>query len=255
MSELETTQRPSWWKRSDAKKAIFLWVIFTAIIGYTASIIQSRAMGSPASENMSNTINMVKIFTWAAAPVAGLVAALTITTLLGQRHFGDNPPPEAEHEIRNSPRVAATWVVVSTLLCLFAVIYGMVLVQADENKLRTANPINIDVTGQQWVWNFKYVDNGGAQSADLYLPVNKPVLFHVTSTDVMHSFWIVQMGIKVDANPGYVTETGTTPNKIGVYDLRCAELCGLYHAYMQKKVHVVSQADYDAWVQNQGGNA
>ncbi|MEI6844100.1 MAG: cytochrome c oxidase subunit II [Actinomycetes bacterium] len=255
MSELETAKRLAWWKRADAKKAVVLWAIFTLVIGYVASTIQTRVMGSAASENMSSTINMIKIFTWAASPVAGLVAALTITTLLGKRHFGDNPPPEAEHEIRNSPKVAATWVVVSTLLCLFAVIYGMVLVQKDENNLRSANSLNIDVTGQQWAWSFNYVDNGGARSADLYLPVDKHVVFHVTSTDVMHSFWIVQMGIKVDANPGYITETATTPNKIGVYDLRCAELCGLYHAYMQKQVHVVSQADYDAWVQSQGGKA
>ena len=61
------------------------------------------------------------------------------------------------------------------------------------------------------------------------------------------------MGIKVDANPGYITETAVTPTKIGVYDLRCAELCGLLHAYMQKKVHVVSQQDYNNWVTSHGG--
>jgi cytochrome c oxidase subunit 2 len=58
------------------------------------------------------------------------------------------------------------------------------------------------------------------------------------------------MGIKMDANPGYTTEAAVTPNKIGVFDVRCAELCGLLHAYMQTKVHVVSQADYEAWLSN-----
>jgi cytochrome c oxidase subunit 2 len=56
------------------------------------------------------------------------------------------------------------------------------------------------------------------------------------------------MGIKMDANPGVTTEAAVTPNKIGVFDVRCAELCGLLHAYMQTKVHVVSQSDYDKWV-------
>ena len=54
------------------------------------------------------------------------------------------------------------------------------------------------------------------------------------------------------ANPGYVTHTAVHPEKIGTYDLRCAELCGLYHAYMQHKIHVVSQADYEAWLASQG---
>ena len=67
----------------------------------------------------------------------------------------------------------------------------------------------------------------------------------------MHSFWIVQMGIKINANPGYITETAVTPDKIGVFDIRCAELCGILHSYMQTKVHVVSQADYDAWLASQ----
>jgi cytochrome c oxidase subunit 2 len=58
------------------------------------------------------------------------------------------------------------------------------------------------------------------------------------------------MGIKMDANPGYTTDAAVTPNKIGVFDVRCAELCGLLHAYMQTKVHVVSQADYEAWLSN-----
>jgi cytochrome c oxidase subunit 2 len=85
----------------------------------------------------------------------------------------------------------------------------------------------------------------------LHLPVDQPVLFHVTSKDVKHSFWVVQMGVKIDANPGYVTETAVTPNKIGTFDIRCAELCGLLHAYMQNKVIVESKADYEKWLASQ----
>lgn len=139
-------------------------------------------------------------------------------------------------------------------MCLFAVIWGMIVLQHDDSTLLDSKALNINVTGQQWVWNFDYTENGTVRSNVLYLPVDKPVIFHVTSRDVIHSFWIVQMGIKIDANPGYITETSVTPNKIGIYDLRCAELCGLLHAYMQTKVHVVSQADYDIWIKSQGGH-
>jgi cytochrome c oxidase subunit 2 len=59
------------------------------------------------------------------------------------------------------------------------------------------------------------------------------------------------MGIKVDANPGVFTETAVTPNKIGVFDIRCAELCGLLHAYMQNKVVVESRDDYEKWLASQ----
>lgn len=255
MSDIETQKRPSGWKRKDVQQTALLTVIFTVVIGYAGSVILGHVMGSPASEVMATTIKMMKSFTWASAPIAGLVAAMAVTSLMGKRHFGDFPPEEADHQIRNSPRIVGAWLVVSAVMCLFAVIWGSIVLQQDNANLLNPKAMNINVTGQQWVWNFDYVDNGTVRSQDLYLPVNKPVVFHVTSNDVVHSFWIVQMGIKIDANPGYVTETTVTPNKIGIFDLRCAELCGLLHANMQKKIHVVSQADYDAWIQSNGGQA
>ena len=244
-------KQTTWWKKKDVKQTALIWVIVTPIIGYVATEVQVRSMGAPASEIMASTINLMRIFTWAAAPVAGLVFAMSATVLLSKSFYGDTPPPEAEIGYRNSPRANALWVAVSALLCLFALVVGMVAVQKDSASLTDATAMEIKVTGQQWVWSYDYTGGSGVRSDVLYLPVNKPVVFHVTSVDVKHSFWIVQMGIKIDANPGYITETAVTPNKIGVFDVRCAELCGLLHAYMQNKVHVVSQADYDAWIKAQ----
>lgn len=255
MSTQETQKRPSVFERKDVKQTVFFWVIFTAIIGYAAAELQARSMGASASETMSTTIHMMRVFTWVAAPIAGLVAAMAMTTLIAKVHYGDTPPEEADHQIRSSTKLSATWLVVSSVLCLFAVVWGTIVLQKDNAAILNPQAMNVNVTGQQWAWNFDYIDNGTVRSQDLYLPVNKPVVFHITSKDVIHGFWIVQMGIKVDANPGYTTETSATPNKIGIYDLRCAELCGLYHAFMQTKVHVVSQSDYDAWIKSQGGQA
>ena len=246
MTNLMTPKSPQWWKKDDVKKTFILWILSTAVIGYVGVEFHVRNMVDPASETMSSVISLMRVFTWAAAPVAGLVSAICLTVLTSKRHYGDNPPAEADHEIRNSPKTAAVWVVVSGIMCLFALVAGLIVLQHDNEAVLDSQAIQVNVTGQQWVWNFDYAN--GARSEDLYLPVNKPVVFHITSVDVKHSFWVVQMGIKMDANPGYTTETAVTPNKIGVFDVRCAELCGLLHAYMQTKVHVVSQADYDAWL-------
>jgi cytochrome c oxidase subunit II len=240
-----------WWKRTDVKRHIVLWIILTAVIGYFGTEVQVLAMGSPASEVMENVIHLMRIFTWAAAPVAGFVAAIAIGALMGKRHYGDNPPPEAEHAIDNSPRATATWIVISALLCLFALIAGLIALQKDNEALLDVEAIHVNVTGQQWVWSYDYPGSAGVRSDVLHLPVDQPVVFHVTSKDVKHSFWIVQMGMKIDANPGEITETAVTPNKIGTFDIRCAELCGLLHAYMQNKVIVQSKADYDAWLASQ----
>jgi cytochrome c oxidase subunit 2 len=76
----------------------------------------------------------------------------------------------------------------------------------------------------------------------------------VTSYDVIHSFWVPSMGIKVDANPGMTTSTSTTPDRLGTYTVRCAELCGLLHADMETEAKVVSTDDFDSWVAGQGGH-
>jgi cytochrome c oxidase subunit 2 len=127
----------------------------------------------------------------------------------------------------------------------------MIALQKDDRSLLDAKATHINVIGQQWAWNYDYPGSAGVRSDVLHLPVNVPVVFHVTSKDVKHSFWLVQMGVKVDANPGVFTETAVTPNKIGIFDIRCAELCGLLHAYMQNKVIVESQEDYAAWLASQ----
>jgi cytochrome c oxidase subunit 2 len=240
-----------WWKRKDVKRHAILWVVLTPIIGFIASEAQIRAIGDPGSETMENVINLMRVFTWAAAPVAAFVAALAIGALLGKRHYGDNPPPEADHAISNSPRANAAWIVISGLLCLFALVAGLIALQKDNEALLDSTAININVVGQQWAWNYDYPGEGGVRSDVLHLPVDEPVVFHVTSKDVKHSFWVVQLGIKIDANPGETTETAVTPSKIGVYDIRCAELCGLLHSYMQNKLIVESRADYDKWLASQ----
>jgi len=244
-------KQTTWWKKKDVKQTALIWMVLTPILGYVSTEVQVRSMGAPASEIMASTINLMRIFTWTAAPIASLVFAMAATILLSKSFYGDTPPPEVEVGYTNSPRANALWIVVSAVLSLFVLVVGMVAVQRDSATLTDATAMEIKVTGQQWLWSYDYTDGSGVRSEVLYLPVNKPVVFHVTSVDVKHSFWIVQMGIKVDANPGYTTETAVTPNKIGVFDVRCAELCGLLHAYMQNKVHVVSQADYDAWIKAQ----
>ena len=239
-----------WWDKSDVRKAVLLSLILTPILGYAASEVQVRLMGPPASQVMKTTENLMYIFTWAASPVMAIVFSLAIVSL-GNMHRGDNPPPEADHAIRNSTRSNIVWVTVSALLCLFAVIGGMIVLQHDNESILDDKAVDINVVGQQWVWNYDYPDSNGVRSEELHLVVNHPVVFHVTSVDVKHSFWIVELGTKVDANPGVVTEVAVNPNKIGTFKVRCAELCGLLHSYMQNKVVVQSQEDYNAWLASQ----
>ena len=90
----------------------------------------------------------------------------------------------------------------------------------------------IQVIGQQWKWTYRYPTFGGFETADLVVPDHTAIAFHVTSLDVIHSFWAYQLGVKADANPGQDNVAYTTPDQLGSFVVRCDELCGLWHGAM-----------------------
>jgi cytochrome c oxidase subunit 2 len=225
----------------------FLWAAMTIVLEVFSVYVPARLMGPAASPTMHAVENTMTVFTIAASPVAAAVWSVALYSLLAWRHRGASQPDTDGPPIRGNTPVTAIWLVASSLLCVFLLIWGLAAMQSVTAAAAGRVPLEVDVTGQQWVWSFNYPSQK-IDSQDLYLPVDEPVVFHVSSKDVIHSFWVVQMGIKVDANPGVTTKTNVTPNKIGTYVVRCAELCGLLHADMESTVHVVSAQDFAAWV-------
>ena len=108
--------------------------------------------------------------------------------------------------------------------------------------------LQVQVIAQQWYFTYRYPGYGGAESTHLVLPVNANVEFHVTSTDIIHSFWAYQLGVKADANPGVDNIIYATTLKTGSFTVRCAELCGIWHGDMvDTQGQVMSQADFATW--------
>jgi cytochrome c oxidase subunit 2 len=106
----------------------------------------------------------------------------------------------------------------------------------------------VQVIGQQWEWTFRYPTYGGFETRDLAIPVNRLVAFHVTSLDVTHSFWAYELGVKADAVSGVDNIAYTTARRTGFFQIRCAELCGLWHGHMAKKGRVLSSSAFQAWI-------
>ena len=107
--------------------------------------------------------------------------------------------------------------------------------------------LDVQVIGQQWTWTYRYPQFGGMESSELMLPVDTPVTFHVTSLDVIHSFWAYQLGVKADANPQVDNVAYVTAKALGSVTVRCNELCGIWHGAMFNYGHVVSQSAFQSW--------
>ncbi len=162
-----------------------------------------------------------------------------------QGETGDGQPIEA------NTKLEVTWTVIPLLLVMvFAYLGAYTLGQT---RIADPNALEINVTAHQWDWSFDYPQ--GFTSNELHLPINRQVVLKMQSLDVIHSFWVAEFRIKQDIVPGRVTDYRITPILIGQYTVRCAELCGSRHAYMERPVIVSSQADYDAWVTQQAAAA
>jgi cytochrome c oxidase subunit 2 len=111
--------------------------------------------------------------------------------------------------------------------------------------------LNIEVTGHQWWWEITYSDKEPSRvfqtANEIHLPVGKSVNFTLRAADVIHSFWLPNLGGKQDLIPGQINTISFTPSHTGIYRGQCAEFCGLQHAHMALFVIVQSEADFEAW--------
>jgi len=112
-----------------------------------------------------------------------------------------------------------------------------------------SNILQIQVIGQQWAWTYRYPQFGGFETTQLMLPVGEPVQFNVTSLDVIHSFWAYTLGVKADANPGLNNVAYTTAYHTGQFQVRCDELCGIWHGSMYDTGDVLSVSAFLKWTQ------
>jgi cytochrome c oxidase subunit II len=174
-----------------------------------------------------------------------IVVPMAYSLIIFRRKKGDTS--DAEH-MEGNTKLEIAW----TIVPLFIVTAFAYLGAVNLAETRRVDPdaIVVEVTGIQWSWKFDYPAYG-VTSDELHLPVDHQVLLQMTSKDVIHSFWVPEFRVKQDLVPGRITELRITPTLSGNYMVRCAELCGTSHAYMEKPVVISSQADFDAWMAEQ----
>lgn len=174
----------------------------------------------------------------------------------------------------DNPRLEVVWSIIPFLILVgLAVPATRVLIRMDDNK---QSEVTIKITGYQWRWQYQYMDQGISYFSNLstpysqiqnkekkgewyllevdkplVIPVNKKIRFLVTSNDVIHSWWVPELGIKRDAIPGFMYEAWAIIDKPGTYRGQCAELCGINHGFMPIVVQAVSEQDFNQWVSQQ----
>jgi cytochrome c oxidase subunit 2 len=227
-------------------------VVVALLVGVLVSLVAVLIdwLPDPASEEMERiefvywfaTIICIAIF----ALVAGSMLYMIVRFRAAPDDDSDGPP------IHGHTGLEIAWTLVPVVLVTaIAIVSAIVLARNDDTGER---PLRINVTGQQFAWTFEYPEQRNLRvGGELVLPLDRPVKLTLRANDVIHSFWVPNMGQKQDAVPGIETHLVITPNKLGNYPLMCTELCGLGHSVMRASVRVVRPAAFAAWVKEKQG--
>ncbi len=200
---------------------------------------------------------------WIIAAITLFVLALLVIVMIKFNARANPVPSRTTH----NTAIELIWTVVPVLILVTIAVpsFRLLFYQLDIPKA----DVTVKATGKQWFWTYSYPDQKFefdslmVQTKDLkpgqprlltvdnemVVPVNKVVKVLTTGADVIHSFAVPSFGIKIDAIPGRVNETWFKAEREGTYYGQCSELCGRDHAFMPIVVHVVSEKDYAAWLE------
>lgn len=184
--------------------------------------------------------------------VVVIIAGLLLGAILRRRESveagGVDPLDVGRHG--NGMRWIYIGVGTSTVVLLGLAIWTLVTIAAVARPQGTA-AFTVRVTGYQWWWRVRYEDRDAARTFttanEIHIPVGKPVRLELESGDVIHSFWVPQLGGKIDTIPGQTNVSWIQADRAGVYRGQCGEYCGAQHAHMALLVVADPPAAFDAW--------
>ncbi len=208
----------------------------------------------PAGPNAERISDLFWFMTITASIVYVIVVAVLVYAAFRRREPFRGPAVEARMERRAGIGVAVG-IGVTVVVLIATLLIDFSLSRANASTGAEQRPITIEIVGHQWWWEVHYEDSVPQRRVttanELYLPVGQRVKLVMTSTDVIHSFWVPNLAGKKDIVPGYRTETWIQADRPGVYRGQCAEFCGHQHAKMGITVIAVPRAEFDQWIAQQ----
>jgi cytochrome c oxidase subunit 2 len=247
-----------WSSRSHGWRIAALSVIGTAIVLPLVVFVlgpnmpPGKGTAVAAGQVTDNTVLLVVMTPFTVFILVYLGYALVAFRAAKDEGLVDGPP------VRGNFKAQVAWLATTTAAVLFLAIFGTAELLADNGAGGGGGPnpvakpsgtvLPVQVIGQQWEFTYRYPTYGGVETASLVLPAGREIAFHVTSLDAVHSFWAYELGVKADANPGVDNVAYVRTKKPSTFQIRCAELCGLWHGYMSDTGRVVSPASFSTWI-------
>jgi cytochrome c oxidase subunit 2 len=229
--------------------AIVRLVAIGVVAGVAAALVAVLIPWLPtsASQEMDRMTDLFWFATVICIGIFVVVVAVLVYSVLAFRvqpdDDSDGPP------IHGNTALEIVWTVVPAILVTSIAVYSAIVLA--QNSDAGTNPYPVRIFAQQFAWRFEYPQEDNLKSGELILPLDRKVELEMQSADVIHSFWVPQMGQKQDLVPGIPQQLVITPTRTGTFPLICTELCGLGHATMRATVRVLDEAAFRRWVSDQ----
>ena len=207
---------------------------------------------TPSSENAEG-VQQLYVFIGAFASAIFLVVTVPLVLFMVRFRSKTRDRTVEGPQIRGHTRLELVWTAIPVLILIVIGVFTFLkLSEIDDPTAQAAGgqpDLVVQVESRQFYWRFVY-ENGAVSFDTLYLPVDRKVRLDITSPDwdVIHSFWVPELGPKLDAVPGYVNHLRLLPDRTGSFPGKCAELCGIQHTMMLFTAQVMPQAEFDAWL-------
>jgi cytochrome c oxidase subunit II len=212
-----------------------------------------QSMLHPGGSQAAHIERLWWLFVWTTAIVFVLVIGATVLAVLrASRRAG--PPVDDERRETRMGRIVAGAVLATTAI-LFVLLVSSVSAGRLNASLGAPGAVTIALTGHQWWWEVEYEDAVPSRRVktanEIHVPTGRPIAIKVTSTDVIHSFWVPNLQGKRDLIPGYQTAIWLQADSPGRYRGQCAEFCGRQHANMALDVVAQPPAEFEKWIDHQ----
>ncbi len=215
-------------------------------------------MAVPIPSSAIDWWNLFSLFLYVGVVAAALTIGAMVYFALKNRSKKAAALESAEALSRSRAREAVVFASISAILLFSLAVGSYRMTTSVQNPPSASESLTINVTAFQWGFKFNYPQNITTTS-ECTVPCDKPIIFNVTSSDVMHNFGLPDFKLKIDAIPGrynivWITAPSVTGNNTLTYQIRCYELCGTGHTYMMGSLVVMSPAAFDQWVVQNNSN-
>jgi cytochrome c oxidase subunit II len=217
-----------------------------ALAGAGAAFAAPGGLGPPGPDTPSG--QAISRLYWIVLGLCGVVFVLVETALIlfivRFRRRRDTPESAEGPQIHGNTRLEIIWTAIPAIILAALAIFTFTQIPAVQAQgIEDESHLTVRVEAHQFYWEYRYPD-GETTVNTLYLPVDEPVELELTGMDVIHSWWVPALTGKMDAIPGRINSLRFVPESTGDFEGKCAELCGVQHAFMRQSVRVVGEETY-----------